>query len=471
MGQADVITPARNNCPSVVETVARQRHFFDSNASKPIAFRITQLQKLKSLFENNEVALQEAIRKDYGKEVFETFLTEFLFVYDEIAVATQNLNEWSRRKAVATNLLNAPATSYIIPEPLGVSLVIGPWNYPYQLSIGPAIAALAAGCTVVLKPSELTVHSSALLARLITETFDPDCFAVVLGGIPETTALLAQKFDMIFFTGSVPVGRIVYEAAAKQLTPVVLELGGKCPTIIAPDSKLEIAVRRLVWAKFLNAGQTCIAPDYVCVHRSRYLEFLDRIALEIERADYRLENGNYVRIVNERNASRVASLIDHDKVVVGGHYNVAERHVDPTVIKDVAWGDSVMQEEIFGPVLPVMVYDNLDELIGQIKSRPKPLALYLFTEDLATKEKVLGDLSFGGGCINDAVMHVSNGELPFGGVGQSGTGHYHGEAGFRAFSHYKSILDRAVVTDPDVKYSPHSEEKLQLLKAVVGVGA
>jgi aldehyde dehydrogenase (NAD+) len=332
------------------------------------------------------------------------------------------------------------------------------------------VAAIAAGCTVVLKPSELTAHSSGLLAQLIRKAFDPRFFAVVEGAIPETTALLSQKFDIIFFTGSVPVGRIVYQAAARHLTPVVLELGGKSPTIIEPDCRLDIAVKRLVWAKFLNSGQTCIAPDYVCVHRSIEEEFLDKTAHEIAAANYSVANENFVRIVNERNAERIAKLIDPAKVVIGGKYDIRERFIEPTLLSNVAWDDAVMQEEIFGPLLPVLAYDDLNEVIARIKERPKPLGLYLFTENEAIKRKVLSEVSFGGGCVNDAVMHISNGELPFGGVGDSGIGNYHGEAGFRAFSHFKSILDRKAVPDPDVKYSPHTAEKLKFLKSVVDVG-
>ena len=451
---------------SLIDT---QRAFINSNATKSVAFRIRQLQALRSLLAENERELEAAIRADYGKGRFETFLTELFVIYDEIDVALEHVEEWARYQPVSTNLLNAPARSYIIPEPLGVSLVIGPWNYPYQLALAPAVAAIAAGCTVVLKPSELTVHSSALLSRLIRERFDPAFFAVVEGGIAETTALLAEKFDIIFFTGSVPVGRIVYQAAAKHLTPVVLELGGKSPTIIEPDCKLDVAVRRVVWAKFLNSGQTCIAPDYVCVHRSIEKEFLDRLRKEIVAADYALPNDNYVRIVNERNTRRLVGLIDPPKVVLGGQHDIANRFIEPTVMAGVTWDDAVMQEELFGPLLPVIAYDSLDELIARIKARAKPLALYLFTESEETKTKVLGEVSFGGGCVNDAVMHISNGALPFGGVGDSGMGSYHGVAGFRAFSHHKSVLDRDAIGDTDIKYSPHTDDKLALLKSVVGM--
>lgn len=451
-------------------TIEAQRAFFNSNSTKAVEFRRAQLSALRDVVVRNEGKLEDAIQADYGKGQFDTFLTELYVVYDEIDTALQHLAEWARIRPLPTNQLNAPARSYVIPEPFGVSLVIGPWNYPYQLSLGPVVAAMAAGCTVVLKPSELTVNSSGLMTKLIRERFDPKYFAVVEGGVPETTALLAEKFDVIFFTGSVPVGRVVYQAAAQHLTPVVLELGGKSPAILEPDCKLDVAVRRLVWAKFLNAGQTCIAPDYVCVHRSLEQAALEAIAREVAVIGYDVTKGNYARIVNRRNAERIVKLIDPAKVVVGGEHDVEARTIAPTVMAGVNWDDAVMQEEIFGPVMPVLSYDDLDDVIARIKARPKPLALFLFTESEGTKEKVLGEVSFGGGCVNDAVMHIANGALPFGGVGESGLGNYHGEAGFRAFSHFKSVLDRDAVQDPDVKYSPHTEEKLAQLKAVVGMG-
>lgn len=449
------------------ELVKLQLNYFNSNATKPVSFRISQLKKLECLIKSNEDLLNEAIRKDYGKGKFETFLTELYVVYDEIKVALENLEEWTKIKPIETNLLNAPAKSYIMPEPLGVSLVIGPWNYPYQLTLGPVIGALAAGCTVILKPSELTVHSSSLITKLINENFDSQYFTAVEGAIPETTALLEQKFDIIFFTGSVSVGKIVYQAAAKHLTPVILELGGKSPTIFMQDSNLDITVKRMLWAKFLNSGQTCIAPDYVYVHESIEEKFLQKVSAEMQLMDYKLENDNFVQIINDKNTSRVASLIDKEKVYIGGNYNITERFIEPTILTNVTWNDKVMQEEIFGPVLPILKFNNLDDVIAEIKQRPKPLALYLFTQDENIKQKVLSEVSFGGGCINEAVMHIANGELPFGGIGDSGIGNYHGEAGFRAFSHYKSILDKEVTPDPNVKFSPYSDEKLEMLKSVV----
>lgn len=444
----------------------QQREFFDSNATKPISFRLRQLQLLKSTLQSNESRLYSAIHQDYGKGEFDTFLTELYIIYDEIDTAVRELPKWASRKPTGSNMLTSPGQSFIMPEPLGVSLVIGPWNYPYQLALAPIVAAMAAGCTVVLKPSELTVNSSGLLAELLGKAFNPAYLSVVLGGVSETTELLEQRFDMIFFTGSVPVGKIVYQAAAKHLTPVVLELGGKSPVIIGPDADLEITVKRLVWAKFLNAGQTCIAPDYVCVHASIADEFIAKLKREIESAAYCVDDDSLVQIVNKRNTERLVKLIDPAKVILGGKWNIDERVIEPTVMAGVAWDDKVMQEEIFGPLLPIMTYTNIDKIISEIKARPKPLSLYLFTRDEALKEKILVEISFGGGCVNEAVMHIANGHLPFGGVGDSGIGSYHGEQGFRSFSHFKSVFEKQLVPDPDVKYTPHTAEKLAMLRQI-----
>jgi aldehyde dehydrogenase (NAD+) len=449
------------------QLVTSQRNYFNTNVTKPVAFRIEQLKKLKGILVKNNALMDEAINKDYGKSRFENILSELFVVFDDIEVAIQNLEQWAAHKPVATNLLNNPSDCYIIPEPLGVSLIIGPWNYPYQLSLAPLVAAIAAGCTAILKPSELTAYSSALLAKLINENFEPGYLSVVLGGIPETTALLEQKFDKIFFTGSVPVGKIVYQAAAKHLTPVTLELGGKSPVIITADSDLELTVKRLVWGKFLNSGQTCIAPDYVYVHKDIETAFLEKLVAEITLRNYSVENGNFVQIINEKNLHRIIGLIDFSKVYFGGKYDIATRYLQPTILTNVGWNDKIMQDEIFGPVLPVLSFEDIEAVISQIKQRPKPLALYLFTGDDATKRKVLSDISFGGGCVNDTIMHISNGALPFGGVGDSGIGSYHGEEGFKAFSHYKSIIDKPFIAEPDIKYSPYTADKIQLLESFI----
>ena len=454
------------------DIISRQRAYFDTNATKPISFRIEQLRRLMRALERHEGTLRGAIAADYGKRGYETFITELLPVYGEIGAAIANVAAWSTPSVVASSPFTSPGRCYVMPEPLGVSLVIGPWNYPVQLTLVPAVAALAAGCTVVLKPSEMTTNTSAVIASLIAEAFDPAYLTVVEGGVSETSALLAQRFDMIFFTGSVAVGRIVYQAAAKNLTPVVLELGGKSPTIVTPDANLPLAARRIAWAKFLNAGQTCIAPDYVYVHRAVYEDFLLALAKEIASSRYGLENQNFVQIVNARNLERLAALIDQQKVFTGGLVDVDQRMIAPTVLRDVEWGDRVMGEEVFGPILPTLVYDDIEDVVAQIKQRDKPLALYLFTEDAAMKRKILSELSFGGGAINDAVVQVTNGDLPFGGVGTSGIGSYHGEAGFRSFSHYKSIADREAVTTAEeerFRYSPYDENDLKIMRQTIGI--
>lgn len=450
------------------QLVKVQRSYFNSNVTKPIEFRIDQLKKLKKILQDNNDALAEAVFKDFGKSKFETILTELFVVFDDLNMAIEKLPEWAAIKSAATNMLNTPADCYIIPEPFGVSFVIGPWNYPYQLTLAPLVAAIAAGCTAVIKPSELTAHCSALMAKLINENFEPQYLLVVEGGIPETTQLLEQKFDKIFFTGSVPVGKVVYQAAAKYLTPVTLELGGKSPVIIMQDNDLEVTIRRLVWAKFLNSGQTCIAPDYIYVHKSIEQKFLEMLIDEIKLREYKIENENFVQIVNVRNAERLVGMIDPAKVYYGGVYDIDKRLIEPIIMTNVTWYDKVMQQEIFGPLLPVIAFENLDNVITEIKAQPKPLALYLFTKDDAVKKKVLSEVSFGGGCINEAVMHVSIGSLPFGGVGDSGMGSYHGEEGFKTFSHFKSIIDKPLTGEPDIKYAPYNNEKLKMLESLLG---
>jgi aldehyde dehydrogenase (NAD+) len=451
------------------EILEKQRTFFNSNKTKELDFRIGQLQRLKTLLLSNQNRLNEAIYADFGKSPFETFTNEFGLVYLDIVEACSKLKKWAKWKRVRTNWVNFPAKSYIIPEPLGVSLVIGAWNYPYQLSLAPVIAAIAAGNTVILKPSELPSNTSSTMAELINNFFDASFFHVLEGGIEETTALLEERFDKIFFTGSPNVGRIVYEAAAKHLTPVTLELGGKSPAIFTEGANLKMGIKRLIWAKFLNSGQTCIAPDYVLLPKSIKDEFLRLAKEEIEAASYSIKNGNYIQIINDRNVQRLARLIDPGKVYSGGKIDEEKRIIEPTLIQDVTFEDAIMQEEIFGPLLPILTYDSIDEAIREIKKREKPLSCYVFTNDSALKNKLLNELSFGGGAVNDAIMHISNSRLPFGGVGNSGMGSYHGEAGFRAFSHYKGILEKGTWLETKLKYSPYSEGKLKWIKRLMGL--
>lgn len=449
------------------ELVNKQRRFFNSNETKDINFRIKQLKKLKLLLQENEQRMEEAIYADFSKSAFDNYSTEIALLYLEINDAVKKIKKWALRKRVPTDLVNLPGGSYILPEPLGVSLIIGAWNYPYQLSFAPAIAAIAAGNTVILKPSELPANTSRLMAEIVNQNFEPEFFRVVEGGVVETQQLLKQRFDKIFFTGSVPVGRIVYQAAAKHLTPVTLELGGKSPAFILDDKNLNMYVKRLVWAKFVNAGQTCIAPDYILVKRSLKDKFIQQLVAEIKKEQFSIENQNYVQIINEKNMKRLIDYINQDKVVFGGNYDMQTRVIEPTVMDEVSFDDAVMQEEIFGPILPVIPFDSLDEMISEVKRREKPLSCYVFTRDKKLRNKIMHEVSFGGGCVNDAIMHISNNKLPFGGVGESGIGSYHGEFGFRTFSHYKSILDKPTWFEAGLKYFPHSAAKFNLMKKML----
>ena len=451
------------------QLIQSQRDFFNTNATKSIAFRKQQLQKLYDVIKKNEQLLMDAIYKDFKKSEFDTFTTELALIYSDIKEAKKKVAKWSKIKRKRTNLTNLPGKSYVIPEPLGVSLVIGAWNYPYQLSFAPAVSAIVAGCTVILKPSEVPPNTSSAIAKIINENFDPQFFKVVEGGIPETTALLKEKFDKIFFTGSTTVGRIVYQAAAKHLTPVTLELGGKSPAFITKTANLKMTAKRLIWAKFINAGQTCIAPDYLLVDESIKDEFLELLVSEIKKSHFSTDNGNYVQIVNSQNTERLISLIDTEKVYFGGNHNLEKRHIEPTILSDVSFDDKIMEEEVFGPILPIITYNNLQDTIDKVKSMPKPLSCYVFTKENTTKNKVLNEISFGGGCVNDAVMHISNSHFGFGGVGESGMGSYHGEEGFKAFSHYKSILDKSNLFEANIKYYPHSDKKLSLIKRMMGL--
>ncbi len=446
------------------ELISKQRSYFNSGATQPVPFRIQQLKRLKSTLQANESLLFEAIYSDFKKSQFETYATELGLVYHEIDVAVRQVTNWSRRRRMPSNLLNFPSHTYLRPEPLGVSLVIGAWNYPYLLSIGPMIGAIAAGCTVILKPSELPSRTSEALHKIISGSFAEEYIAVVEGGVPQTTALLKERFDKIFFTGSTNVGRIVYKAAAEHLTPVTLELGGKSPAFVTKDCNLKMTVKRLIWSKFLNSGQTCISPDYVLVDRSIEKAFLERCKKEIDKEKFAFENDNYTQIINDRNFERLQKLIDPTKVYLGGTSDKESRWIAPTILHNVSFDDAVMQDEIFGPILPVIAYDSLEESIQKVRSMEKPLSCYVFTKSPKIKRQVMDGISFGGGMVNDAVMHITNSNIPFGGVGHSGTGAYHGEEGFKAFSHYKGVIEKSNLLELPLKYFPHSASKLWWIK-------
>ncbi len=467
--------------------IEEQRKFFRGHSTKKLEFRRTQLRKLRDLLRTHENELYSAIEADFGKSKFDTYSTELSFIFREIDFYLKKLPAWIRPKKVRTGLSSLPGKSRIYYEPLGCCLIIGAWNYPYQLTLLPAIAALAAGNTVIIKPSELTPECAALMARMINDSFSKEYFHVVPGGAEETTELLKYHFDHVFFTGSPRVGRMIYEAAARHLTPVTLELGGKSPAIVCETANLEVAARRIVWGKFLNAGQTCIAPDYLLVHKKVHQRLLELMEEQILQFDYRSGSTHYPGIINRRHFDRLKALIDPGKIYRGhsqnigkintpddtdyarmtGRINEQELFIAPTMLVNVEWEDPCMQEEIFGPILPVLTFEDLDKLLARLIALEKPLAAYLFSNNRQEQQKFTGQFSFGGGCINDTLMHISNTYLPFGGVGKSGMGHYHGRFGFETFSHAKSVLHKANWGEPSIKYPPYSKGKLKWIRRLL----
>ncbi len=452
---------------NIQDILKSQREFFNSQKTKDLSFRKAQLKKLGEVIRKNEPFLYEEIYKDFGKSKYDTFTTEISFILNDIEFYIKNLNSLAKPDHKATNIVNMPGNSRVYYDPLGCTLVIGAWNYPYQLSLSPMIAAMAAGNCCILKPSEVAEYTMKAMAKIINESFDSNYIFVAEGGVQESTEILKMKFDKIFFTGSTRVGQIVYEAAAKHLTPVTLELGGKSPTIVTANANLDVAAKRIVWGKFLNAGQTCVAPDYILADKKIESDLLEKLKFYIEKFKYQPESSHYMKIINERNFDRLTKLIDKEKVLLGGNYDREKRHIEPTVMKNVTWQDAVMQEEIFGPILPVLSFETLDEAFSQVEAHDKPLSAYLFTDKDDEKEKFTKRLCFGGGCINDVIMHFGNHNLPFGGVGASGIGNYHGKYGFYAFSHEKAMMDRATWGEPDLKYPPYTESKLNWVKKLL----
>ncbi len=448
--------------------VASQRTFFKSHATLDIEYRKNALGKLKAVLQSNERLLHDAIYADFGKSEFDNYATELGILYKEINYYISKIASLSAPQRIRTNLANLPGSSYIYQDPFGCTLVIGAWNYPYQLSLGPAIAAIAAGNTCIIKPSELPENTMNVMASLINENFPPEYLHVVTGGIVETTQLLQEKFDKIFFTGSTRVGKIVYEAAAKNLTPVTLELGGKSPVIITKSANLEIAAKRIAWGKFLNGGQTCIAPDYILLEESIKEKFTALLIEKIKESNYFDGAPHFTRIINKRNFDRLTNMIDTSKVIYGGNTNENTLYIEPTVMSDVSWDDKVMHEEIFGPILPIISFKKFSDAIETILEKEKPLSAYLFSNDSNEKEQFTTKISCGGGCINDVIMHIANEHLPFGGVGNSGIGNYHGKHGFQCFSHQKSILKKPTWGEPNLKYPPYTSAKLGWIKRLLG---
>jgi aldehyde dehydrogenase (NAD+) len=433
----------------------QQKQFFRSGKTKDIDFRIAQLQKLKQALTENQPAIFKALKADLNKSGFDAYF-ETVGILKEIDYALQHIKNWVKPQKVATPYHQFPSSSHIYAEPFGVTLIIGPWNYPFNLVMTPLIGAIAAGNCAVLKPSEISAQSSAVIAEIIGKTFEPSFIHVVEGGVEVSQELLAEKFDHIFFTGGTEVGKIVMSAAAKHLTPVTLELGGKSPCIVDENTHLEYTAKRIVWGKFINAGQTCTAPDYLLVHRNIKERLLNRIEKYISEfyGNVPSKSPNYSRIINQKHFFRLANLLKYGKIVVGGETNLKDLYIAPTVIEQVSWEDNIMQEEIFGPILPVLEYTDLDEAIAIINERPKPLALYFFSKNKQHQTQVLQATTSGGVCINDTVMHLTIPSLPFGGVGESGMGRYHGKAGFENFSYQRSVLNKSFLFDQNWRYYP-----------------
>lgn len=438
------------------ELVKRQHIYFESGATRPVSSRKQQLKRLLSGIEKKESLILDALKQDLNKAPYEAFACEVGTIRSEIKHAIAHLARWARVRRTPTPLVHFPSRSFVVPEPYGSALILSPWNYPFQLCMTPLVGALAAGNCAVVKPSSHAPATASAICDLLADCFTPGYAVGIQGPTQKCQALLEEPFDYIFFTGSMNVGRMVMEKASKSLTPVTLELGGKSPCIVTPGADIKLAAKRIAWGKTLNAGQTCVAPDYLLVHRSVYKQTADALmrALKELWGDTPRHNPDYPRIIDERHFERLNGLIAGAKPFYGGAANPETLQVAPALL-DATWDDPVMADEIFGPLLPIIVYDDLDRVLAKISSLPKPLALYLFTKDRKTQRKVLQSVSFGGGCINDTVVHFANPHMPFGGVGTSGMGSYHGKAGFDTFTHYKSILKKSNAIDVPLRYPPY----------------
>ncbi len=441
-----------------------QRAFFSSGQTKKVSFRVEKLKTLRKAIVENEERISDALKKDLNKSAYESYMTEIGLILNEIRHVIKNIKSWVKPVKVKTPLIHLLSTSYVYPEPYGITLIISPWNFPFQLALAPLIGSIAAGNCAVLKPSRYSPNTTAIIAEIIAKHFEKKYISVVKGDEETSKALLAERFDYIFFTGSVNVAKLLMEAAAKHLTPLTLELGGKSPCIVDREVNIDLAAKRIVSGKFINAGQTCIAPDYLMVHKAVKGELLDHIQKYIIQF-YRPQpqsSPDYPRIINDRHFERLTRFLSNGDILFGGKTDRESLYISPTLLDNITWQDPVMQEEIFGPFLPVMDYENLSEVVSAVNAHPKPLALYFFSNNKKHQKQILEEISFGGGCINDTLLHFSNPYLPFGGVENSGMGSYHGKAGFDTFSHRKSILKNHRPFDLPLRYPPYG--KLNLLK-------
>ena len=449
----------------IASLLDKQREYYKSGVTVPVNFRIEQLKKLYAAIKKYENEILQALHTDLGKSDYESFMCEIGLVLSEITYMIRHTKKFAKRKTVFTPITNFHAHCFKQPVPYGNTLIMSPWNYPFLLTVDPLADAIAAGNTAVVKPSAYSPATSAIISKIISECFDAEYIAVITGGRAENAALLEQKFDFVFFTGSQAVGKEVLRHTAEHLTPAVLELGGKSPCIVDKSANIALAAKRIVFGKFLNCGQTCVAPDYILCESSVKDKFINEVAsqIKIQYGDNPLKNKDYGRIINQKHFERLCGLIDKNKVIIGGETDCGSNRIAPTVMDNVTENDAVMGEEIFGPIIPILTFDDFDKMVDNLKDKDKPLALYLFSSDKGQIKRITTELSYGGGCINDVVVHLSTSEMGFGGVGQSGMGSYHGKDGFDAFSHYKSIMDKKTWLDLPMRYQPYKNKMYEKL--------
>lgn len=448
---------------SMQSIVENQRKYYYKNHTKSVSFRIRQLKKLKLAVETNEKMILEALNKDLGKSEAEAFMTEIGIVYKEFDYVIKHLRSWNSPEKVSGSMMSFPAKNYVYRDPYGVVLILSPWNYPFNLTMMPLIGAIAGGNCALVKPSETSPHTAAIIEKILNYTFSEKYVYCAPADTPHDE-VNKQQYDYIFFTGSTSVGKEIMGIASETLTPVTLELGGKSPVVVDETANIDVAVKRIAWGKFVNAGQTCVAPDHVIIHSSKKQEFIDRMLSEIEeRYSDAVHRDDYPKIINEKHFKRLSGLLENE-MVLGGSKNSETQKIAPALMPNSTFESEVMKEEIFGPILPVITYDNLEDLIAYQQTLPKPLAFYIFSENDRNVETLLSRLSFGGGCVNDTLMHLSHHDMPFGGVGASGMGHYHGKYSFDTFTHEKSVVKNSTIIDIPVRYAPFTQAKNKLFR-------
>ncbi len=449
---------------NISDLVTRQRRFFDTGATRPLSFRLDMLKRLRKALLENEALFNEALKSDLNKSMMESYMSEIGMVLEEIRFHIKYLPRWIKDRKVRTPLAQFHAKSFISPEPHGVTLIIAPWNYPLQLCLLPLVGAISGGNTAVVKPSAYAPATSAAIFKVLGDAFSAECIAVVEGGRAENNALLEEAFDYIFFTGSVAVGKVVMEKASRHLTPATLELGGKSPVIVDETADILLSARRIAFGKVLNAGQTCVAPDYLLIQERVKGAFIEAYETALQSFFPTLDYSDMPVIVNERHYARLKGLLADQSIIVGGQTDDEKRFIAPTLLDEVSPESPIMREEIFGPILPILSYSSLDEAISFVRERPKPLALYLFTRRASAEQRMLDECSFGGGCINDTIIHLATSRMPFGGVGHSGMGSYHGKRSFESFTHQRSIVKKSTWLDLPMRYHPYSKRKMKMIR-------